>query len=161
MLGVEATARVRHPQHGVLPLTSFQIDERSLGELAQTALLAALDDWVAFEEAGFNLRLSINVPLGILAKLSIPRLVAQRRPLSKRWPGFVLELTADEVARVAADCKEIAAKLRVTGVGIAIDHFGAGYVSMASLCDLPFAELKIHHSFVTGCAADASNAVIC
>jgi len=49
----------------------------------------------------------------------------------------------------------------VSGITIAIDDFGAGYSSFSSLRDLPFAELKIDHSFVKGCATDATNAAIC
>jgi EAL domain-containing protein (putative c-di-GMP-specific phosphodiesterase class I) len=163
LTGAEATARVRHPRHGVLPPASFlaDVDEKGLAELAQTALLAALFDWETFEEAGFNLHLSLNIPVAVLFKLPIPRLIAQNRPHSKRWPGLILEVTADEIARATAIGKDLAAHLRVSGISIAVDHFGDGYASMASLRNLPFAELKIHQSFVTGCAVDAANAAIC
>ena len=49
----------------------------------------------------------------------------------------------------------------MSGITIAIDDFGAGYSSLSSLRDLPFAELKIDRSFVRGCATDATNAAIC
>ncbi len=44
---------------------------------------------------------------------------------------------------------------------IAIDDFGAGFSSFSSLRDLPFAELKLHGSFVKNCAVDVTNAAIC
>jgi len=163
LAGAEALARVRHPQLGVLPPANFlpSGDDKSAAELAQQSLLATLFDWTTFEEAGFNLHLSISVPLSVLFKLPIPRLVAQYRPHSKRWPGLILEVKADDIARNAHLSKEIATQLRVGGISIAIDDFGAGFTSLASLRDLPFAEIKIDQSLVSGCATDAANAALC
>jgi EAL domain-containing protein (putative c-di-GMP-specific phosphodiesterase class I) len=163
LAGAEALARIRHPQFGVLLPGSFlpDVDEGSIAELTQHALLATLFDWTMFEEAGFNLHLAINVPVSVLLKLPIPRLVAEYRPKSGRWPGLILEVTEDQIVRDIALAKEIAAQLRVSGITIAIDDFGAGYSSFSSLRDLPFAELKIDRSFVGGCATDAANAAIC
>jgi EAL domain-containing protein (putative c-di-GMP-specific phosphodiesterase class I) len=163
LAGAEALARIRHPELGVLLPGSFlpDIDENSIAQLAEHALLATLADWSMFEEAGFNLHLAINVPVSVLLKLPIPRLVAEYRPKSTRWPGLILEVTEDQIVRDIALAKEIATQLRVSGITIAIDDFGAGYSSFSSLRDLPFAELKIDHSFVMGCATDATNAAIC
>ncbi len=163
LAGAEALARIRHPQLGVLLPGSFlpDVDEDSIAELAQHALLATLFDWTMFEEAGFNLHLAINVPVSVLLKLPIPRLVAEYRPKSARWPGLILEVTEDQIVRDIALAKEIATQLRVSGITIAIDDFGAGYSSFSSLRELPFAELKIDHSFVMACSTDATNAAIC
>ncbi len=163
LAGAEVLARIRHPQLGVLLPANFlsDVDDKSVVELAQQSLLATLFDWTTFEEAGFSLHLSINVPLGVLFKLPIPRLVAQYRPHSQRWPGLILEVKADDIARDAYLGKEIATQLRVGGISIAIDDFGAGFSSLASLRDLPFAEIKIDQSLVNGCATVAANAALC
>lgn len=163
LAGAEAVARIRHPQLGILLLDSSlpDADQGSLAELAQQALLATLFDWTTFEEAGFNLHLAVNLPVDVLFKLPITRLVAQYRPNSPRWPGLILEVTEDRVARDVALANDIATQLRVSGISIAIDAFGAGCSSMRSLRELPFAELKIDRSFVMGCAADAAKAAIC
>jgi len=163
LAGAEALARIRHPQLGVLQPGDFipEVDEDSIVELAQHALLATLVDWTMFEEAGFNLHLAVNVPANALFKLPIPRLVAEYQPKSARWPGLILEVTEDQIVRDTALANEIATQLRVNGITIAIDEFGAGYSSFSSLRTLPFAELKIDRSFVTGCATDAANAAIC
>ncbi len=163
LAGAEALARIHHPQLGVLLPGNFlpEVDEDSITELAEHALLATLCDWTMFEEAGFNLHLAVNVPVSVLFKLPIPRLVAEYRPKSERWPGLILEVTEDQIARDGALANEIATQLRVGGITIAIDDFGAGYSSFSILRDLPFAELKIDHAFVTGCATDAANAAIC
>ncbi len=163
LAGAEALARIRHPELGVLLPGSFlaNVEEDSVVQLAQHALLSTLGDWTIFEEAGFNLHLAINVPVAVLSKLPIARLVAEYRPKSARWPGLILEVTEDQIVRDITLANEIAGQLRVSGISIAIDDFGAGYSSFSSLRDLPFAELKIDHSFVMGCATDATNAAIC
>jgi EAL domain-containing protein (putative c-di-GMP-specific phosphodiesterase class I) len=163
LAGAEALARIRHPELGVLLPGSFlpDVDEESVTELAQHALVATLCDWSMFEEAGFNLHLAINVPVGVLLKLPIAKLVGEYRPQSERWPGLIVEVTEDQIVRDIALARDIAAQLQVSGIQIAIDDFGAGYSSFSSLRELPFAELKLDCSFVLGCATDATNAAIC
>ena len=163
LAGAEALARIRHPQLGVLLPGSFQpeVDEESVAELAQQALVATLCDWAMFEEAGFNLHLAINIPVGVLLKLPVEALVNEFRPQSERWPGLLVEVTEDQIVRDLALAQKIASQLQVSGIKIAIDDFGAGYSSFSSLRELPFAELKLDRSFVQGCATDATNAAIC
>ena len=163
LAGAEALARIRHPQYGVLLPGSFlpDVDDASIADLAQHALVATLCDWSTFEEAGFNLHLAINVPVGVLPRLPIPALVAEYRPKSSRWPGLIVEVTEDQIVRDLALAQKIAKQLQVSGIKIAIDDFGAGYSSFASLRELPFAELKVDRSFVMGCSTDATNAAIC
>jgi EAL domain-containing protein (putative c-di-GMP-specific phosphodiesterase class I) len=163
LAGAEALARIRHPQLGVLLPGSFlpDVDEQSVAELAQHALVATLCDWSMFEEAGFNLHLAINVPVGVLLTLPIAALVDKYRPQSERWPGLIVEVTEDQIVRDIAMANKIAGQLQVSGIKIAIDDFGAGYSSFSSLRELPFAELKVDRSFVLGCSTDATNAAIC
>jgi EAL domain-containing protein (putative c-di-GMP-specific phosphodiesterase class I) len=101
------------------------------------------------------------VPVGVLLRLPIAALVAEYRPQAEHWPGLIVEITEDQIARDIAQANEIATQLRVAGISIAIDDFGAGYSSFSSLRNLPFAELKLDRSFVRGCAIDATNAAIC
>jgi EAL domain-containing protein (putative c-di-GMP-specific phosphodiesterase class I) len=164
LAGAEALARIRHPQFGVLPPGGFQpeVDDEGIAELTQQALLATLCDWTMFEEAGFNLQLAINVPVRALFTLPIPRLVAEYRPKSERWPGLIVEVTEDQIVReAAAVAQHVAAQFRAAGILIAIDEFGAGFSSFAGLRDLPFAELKIDRRFVEHCATEAADAAIC
>lgn len=163
LAGAEALARIRHPQEGMLWPESFLpgIDEASIAHLTEHALLTTMRNWSTFAEAGFNLHLSINVPASMLSKLPIADIVAQSRPQSPAWPGLILEITEDQIVRDIALAKERAAELKACGVTIAIDDFGAGYSSFASLRDVPFAELKLDDSFVKNCATDATNAAIC
>jgi EAL domain-containing protein (putative c-di-GMP-specific phosphodiesterase class I) len=163
LAGAEALARVRHPTLGVLLSGRFlpEVTDGSIARLTEHALVRTLQDWSHFDAAGFNLALSINVPVSMLLTLPIPAIVEQYRPKSDRWPGIILEVTEDQIVRDIKLAQAVAAHLRGAGIQIAIDDFGAGYSSLSTLRELPFVELKIDHSFVRGCATDATNAAIC
>jgi EAL domain-containing protein (putative c-di-GMP-specific phosphodiesterase class I) len=163
LAGAEALARIRHPDHGVLLPASFLpgVDEDSLVKLTEHALLTTMRDWETFDEAGFNLRLAINVPVNQLLKLPIHDIVSEHRPKAEHWPGLIVEVTEDQVVRDIKRAQEVATRLRVSGITVSIDDFGAGYSSFHSLRELTFAELKLNHGFVKNCATDATNAAIC
>jgi len=163
LAGAEALARIRHPQEGMLWPESFLpgIDEESLTNLTEYALLTTLRNWAIFADAGFNLHFAINVPASALSKLPVAELVTQNRPRSEDWPGLILEVAEDQIVRDIALAKERAGQLKACGITIAIDDFGAGYSSFSSLRELPFAEIKLNDQFVKNCATDATNAAIC
>ncbi len=163
LAGAEALARINHPTLGVLLPQSFLagVDDNQLASLTEHALLATLREWTVFDEAGFNLKLAINVPVNVLLRLPIPTLVKENRPKDSRWPGLMVEVTEDQIVRDISLAQEIAKQLKNSGVSVAIDDFGGGYSSLASLRDLPFAELKIDHTFVKNCAIEGTNGAIC
>jgi EAL domain-containing protein (putative c-di-GMP-specific phosphodiesterase class I) len=161
--GAEALARIRHPLLGVLWPGSFlpATEEDSVARLAEHALLATLRNWSIFNAAGFNLHLAINIPVSVLLKLPIAALVHEHRPQAENWPGLILEVSEDRIVRDITLANEIADELRGSGITISIDDFGAELASFSRLSELPFAELKLDRSFVTNCAIDADNALIC
>jgi EAL domain-containing protein (putative c-di-GMP-specific phosphodiesterase class I) len=163
LAGAEALARIRHPAFGVLLPGSFlpYASEEDTMQLAEHALLSTLRTWSSFDAAGFNLHLAINVPVSVLLKLPIPALVRENRPKADHWPGIILEVTEDQIVRDIKQAHDIATQLRVNGITISIDDFGAGYSSFSSLRNLSFAEIKIDSSFVKHCATDATSAAIC
>ena len=163
LAGAEALARIRHPERGVMLPASVLPGECGdvMARLTEHALLTVLRDWTVFDDAGFNLRLAINVPVNLLDRLPISTIVTENRPAAEYWPGLIVEVTEDEIVRDIRRSQEIAAKLRVSGISVAIDDFGAGFSSFSSLRELSFAELKLNDSFVRGCAGDPTNAAIC
>jgi EAL domain-containing protein (putative c-di-GMP-specific phosphodiesterase class I) len=163
LAGAEALARFRHPDLGVLMPGNFlpEVVADGICRLTEQMLIAALEDWTIFAEAGFNLHLAINIPAGVLLKLPVAALLDEHRPNYDAWPGLIVEVTEDEIVRDLRLAQEIAARLRASGIEMAIDDFGAGYSSFASLRALPFIELKLHESFVKDCATDVTNAAIC
>jgi EAL domain-containing protein (putative c-di-GMP-specific phosphodiesterase class I) len=163
LAGAEALGRIQHPQHGFMWPDSFVPDpnEDGVARLTEQAVIATLRDWSIFEEAGFNLHLAINIPVGVLVRMRIAELVREHRPQSERWPGLIIEVTEDQIVRDIKLANEIATELRASGISISIDAFGAGYSSFSSLRALPFAELKLDASFVKNCSTDATSAAIC
>ena len=159
LAGAEAFALVRHPQYGVSSLEDFPDDDAV--RLTEHALVTALHDWASFLEAGFNLHLAIDISASALTELPIAGIVAENRPQSKDWPGLILEISEDQIVRDIAQTQKIAAALKACGVTIAVDNFGAGFSSFASLRGVPFAEIKIDASFAKDCAVDVTNAAIC
>jgi EAL domain-containing protein (putative c-di-GMP-specific phosphodiesterase class I) len=162
LAGAEALACIRHPSLGLLMPGGYACsagDDISL--LSEHALSAVLAHWSLFDEAGFNLSLAIKVPVRVLLELPIRELVAAHRPASDRWPGIILQVNEDDVVRDLKLAREVTNRLRASGVKIAIDDFGAGYSSLASLRELSFVEIKLGSSFVANCATDATNAAIC
>ena len=163
LAGAEAVMRIRRPDQSVELPESFLpgAGDDLMARLTENALLTVLRDWTVFDAAGFNLRLSINVPVHLLVRLPIAKIVSENRPKADYWPGLIVEVTEDQIVRDIRRSQEIAANLRVSGITVAIDDFGAGYSSFSSLRQLTFAELKINRSFVTGCATEPTNAAIC
>jgi EAL domain-containing protein (putative c-di-GMP-specific phosphodiesterase class I) len=163
LAGAEALARIRHPRGGMLLPESFLpgSEDSGLVRLAEYGLLTTLRDWTNFNEAGFNLHLAINVPVAVLLRLPIPTLVRENRPKEESWPGLIVEVTEDQIVRDITLANEIAKQLKISGVTVAIDDFGGGYSSFASLRELPFAELKLDSQFVKNCASDGTNGAIC
>lgn len=163
IIGAELLARCRHPECGIILPGSFlpRADEASLQELSKLALAAGLASWQAFADAGFPLKLAVNVTVNDLMKLPIHALVRELRPADPRWPGLILEITEDQAVRDIALTREIATQLRIYDITLALDDFGSGYSHLARLKELPFAEVKLDRNLVANCGEDASNASLC
>ncbi|MEA3067876.1 MAG: hypothetical protein QOK41_1283 [Sphingomonadales bacterium] len=162
LAGAEALACVRHPGLGLLMPGGYTCSAGAdVARLSEHALLAILRNWSLFDEAGFNLSLAIKIPVRMLLELPIRDLVAEHRPISDRWPGIILQVNEDDIVRDLKLAREVTTRLRASGIQIAIDDFGAGYSSLASLRELSFVEIKLDRSFVQNCAIDATNGAIC
>jgi EAL domain-containing protein (putative c-di-GMP-specific phosphodiesterase class I) len=162
LAGAEALACVRHPGLGLLMPGGYTCGTGTdVAHLSEHALLAILRNWSLFDEAGFNLSLAIKIPVRMLLDLPIRDLVAEHRPMSDRWPGIILQVNEDDIVRDLKLAREVTTRLRASGIRIAIDDFGAGYSSLASLRELSFVEIKLDRGFVQNCAIDATNGAIC
>jgi EAL domain-containing protein (putative c-di-GMP-specific phosphodiesterase class I) len=161
LAGADAMVCVRHPGLGLLMPGGYTCAAADMTRLSEHALAATLKNWSSFDAAGFNLSLAIKIPLPILLDLPIQALVARHRPTSERWPGVVLQVNEDDIVRDRELAREITTRLRDSDIKIAIDDFGSGYSSLASLRDLPIVEIKLDRGFVQNCAIDATNGAIC
>jgi EAL domain-containing protein (putative c-di-GMP-specific phosphodiesterase class I) len=162
LAGAEALACIHDPDRGLLMPADFNPGaSESIVVASEQILLAALESWALFDQAGFNLTLAINVPVAVIRALPFGELVARHRPQAERWPGIILYLSEGEIVRDPVRARQITASLKVSGIRIAIDHFGAGYSSLADLTEIPFVELRLDHRFAQDCASDPAKAAIC
>jgi EAL domain-containing protein (putative c-di-GMP-specific phosphodiesterase class I) len=163
LIGVEAFARARHPQNGVLTPGAFMpgASESSLISLSELALMQALRANLKFAEVGVSLRLAVNIPVNALVKMAVVDIIQSFRTKFERWPGVIIDVAEEQIVTDLALAHEITKKLRPLNVHLAIDDFGRGYTSLARLTDLPFAELKLDRGFVADCGSDRVNAPLC
>jgi EAL domain-containing protein (putative c-di-GMP-specific phosphodiesterase class I) len=156
VIGVEALARWRRsdgqivrPAHFV-PLIER---EKQIDRLTDRILEKACAWKSRWARSGLSLKISVNVSMLNLTDVS----AADRFQHIVRSHGVdprevVLELTESSVMGEAAHALNVLARLRLKGFGLSVDDFGTGYSSLSQLSQIPFTELKIDQSFVTGAA---------
>jgi diguanylate cyclase (GGDEF)-like protein len=163
--GVEALARWRHPDRGLLAPDQFiPIAEESglIVPLGLKVMEMACADLVTAREAGVRLPyVSVNVsPL----QLSDPGLESTllatigRHGLGPR--DIEIELTESSLMDLEGADDSIVHRLAKRGFRIAIDDFGTGHSSLSRLHDLPVDKLKIDRAFVRHLSDTARGTVI-
>ena len=152
VVGVETLVRWRHPQDGmVFPDQFIGVAEAHglIDDLTQAVLTGALAQAKVWQDAGWVLRVAVNVSMVNLASLDFPDFVAGLAAQAGVPPqGLVLELTESRLMRDLRAPLEILTRLRLKRFRLSIDDFGTGHSSLAQLRDIPFDELKIDQSFV-------------
>jgi EAL domain-containing protein (putative c-di-GMP-specific phosphodiesterase class I) len=163
LAGVEVLARVRHPEFGILGPNTFLpgAAESELIALSEKALASALATGSDLAKLGLNLRFTVNMPVPALVKLAIANLVCSHRAQLDHWPGLIIDITEAQIAANLALVTGVAKRLAHVDVQLAIDDFGRGNSSLASLKELPFVELKLDRTFVADCGTDQVNAPLC
>jgi diguanylate cyclase len=164
LVGVEALARWRHPERGLLSPAEFIPAAESSGiivPLTLNVLDQALSQLAAWRADGHDFTMAVNLSPRCLAE---PNLTADVTDRLRRFgiPADRLELEITENT-LASDPERALATLTAlhdAGVGISIDDFGTGYSSMSYLKRLPVSELKVDRSFVSGMLGDADDEVL-
>lgn len=161
--GAEALIRARHPDRGMIaPVDLLPPPGDPLYRpLSVFVIRQTMMEWERFADRGFPLKIAVNVPISVLNEPGFVSVVRQMVPSHPKFPGLVVEVTEDEIIRDPEWVREIAAQLRLCNVWISLDDFGCAYASLARLKDLPFSEIKLDRSFVTGCAADPLKRGLC
>ena len=162
--GAEALARWRHPEHGIVHPSAFiatleeggEIDGLTAAMVAQAA--RACQRW---KEAGIEASVSVNLSITCLADVTLAdRMTAIVEGQGLSPEDVVFELTESATAAELGPALENLSRLRMKGFGLSIDDYGTGYSSMQRLARMPFTELKIDRSFVTGAPLHAANRVV-
>jgi len=151
---VEGLARWRHPDKGLLMPGSFiEVAERNglIDMLTVRMMEIGFTQHKTWAERGFVTPIALNLSLGYLGQPNVADVVnglAARIGVASRF--VTLEVTESLVATSLTHVLENLARLRMRGFGISIDDYGTGFSSMQQLSRIPFTELKIDQSFVTG-----------
>ncbi len=151
--GVEALARWRHPERGLVDANDF------LPVAEEAGLIAEIDEWVqrqAFDRVAkwradghLDCRLSVNASTQQLDGAEFVRRFGEAIVAAGLPPDAVtIEITENALMH---DVELVVPKLRHLrrlGVRVAIDNFGTGYSSLDHLRRLPVDALKIDRGFV-------------
>jgi EAL domain-containing protein (putative c-di-GMP-specific phosphodiesterase class I)/FixJ family two-component response regulator len=152
VVGVETLVRWRHPQDGmVFPDEFIGVAEAHglIDDLTRVVLTGALTQAKVWQDAGWVLRVAVNVSMVSLTSLDFPDFVAGLAAEAGVPPqGLVLEVTESRLMQDLRAPLEILTRLRLKRFSLSIDDFGTGHSSLTQLRDLPFDELKIDRSFV-------------
>jgi len=163
-VGVEALVRWAHAKAGVLgPMSFIPLAER-LGHakfLTDLVMRRVMAEAALWQGGGLDLRVSINISVTVLKCLDLPEFVVATAKATGLDPSTVtLEITESHLMDDFKESLETLARLRLKGVWLSIDDFGTGYSSMEQLKRVPFNEVKIDRSFVTGAAQDTETRAI-
>lgn len=152
LYGVEALARWRHPEHGILEPGQFMpfAEEANLidaldGQIILNALEAFSDFRKSVADPG---KLSINASGPALRASDFADVLARLTELNGLRPHDVtVELLEEVLVQGAADpVLTTLQSLADRGFGIAIDDFGVGQSSLSRVSNLPVSAIKVDRS---------------
>lgn len=156
--GVEALARWHHPKFGqVSPLEFIEVAERIgiIEQLTEWVLYTACNQTIEWEKSGIpSIRMSVNISPILFHDKKIVSLVSQVINETGIKPHMLeLEVTENMVQTDPLNLV-IFEELRSLGVHLAIDDFGIGYSSFASLKHVKVDSLKIDKYFINDMVTD-------
>lgn len=165
IVGVEALARWRHPQRGLVPPAEFIPLAEETGlivPLGEFVLAQACRDARLWSERYLLApRVAVNVSARQFWHGDILRAVGSALGTSGLDPSRLeLELTESVLMKDAERTVASLRELKALGVGLAIDDFGTGYSSLSYLKRFSIDALKIDRSFVRDIADDPDDAAI-
>jgi diguanylate cyclase (GGDEF)-like protein len=147
--GVEALARWRHPQRGLLPAAAFlpTAEESGLmieiGAVVIRQAIAAAQTWP--HEIGVWLNLA---PAELTNQHLIDTLAIELARAGVHSNRLTVEITESGLMEDEDAALEAVHRLRDLGVHLSIDDFGTGYSSLSRLGEFPIESLKIPKPFV-------------
>jgi diguanylate cyclase (GGDEF)-like protein/PAS domain S-box-containing protein len=149
VLCFEALLRWEHPERGeILPDHFLTLADNS-------GLIVPIGDWVlqtACADAArwhSDVRVSVNLsPSQFGHPRLVPSVAAALTASGLPAHRLELEITETVLLRQKKDAIEVLRALRALGVGLSMDHFGAGYAALSSLKDFTFDRVKIDRSFI-------------
>lgn len=154
--GFEALARWCHPTRGPIPPDVF------IPVAESTGLIHELGSWILHRACAvaaawpWDLQVAVNVSPIQLENIDLAATV-EAALASSGLPASRLELEVTETALLGNSQSVLAvfSEIRALGVSLALDDFGAGWSSLATLRDFAFDRIKIDRSFIAHIESDA------
>lgn len=150
--GVEALARWRHPQLGVIGPDHFIAQSEQwglIGGLTEVVFRQALRQAALMHELGYAVGVSINLSPYLLDDAGVPQLIANELACNGLRPErLTLEITESAAVDARQVTRENITRLRLTGAQLSMDDFGSGYASLVQLYRMPFGEMKLDRSLI-------------
>ena len=156
--GVEALLRWEHPTRGLLTAGEFVEEAERSGlamEIRQLVLESSARCWLDWMQLGIQLEISVNLGPVDLLDASLPDEVGKVLEAYGVPPwNLVLEITERTLVGDERRTREVIEALRGLGVRLAIDDFGAGYSSLASLQRFSVQVVKLDRSLIANADRD-------
>jgi diguanylate cyclase (GGDEF)-like protein/PAS domain S-box-containing protein len=165
VIGVEALARWKHPEHGfVNPETFIEIAEETglINELGQFILEQAISDMLYLQQDNcMPPQLSVNISPHQFRHNEFIGMIKSALGLHQLEPHFLtLEVTESVIINNLNETIGKFEELRQLDIRMSLDDFGTGYSSLSHLKRLPLDELKIDKSFVFDLLKDPHDALL-
>jgi len=157
--GVEALARWRLPDGSVIgPNRFIPVAEQHTGlidQLTARTVERAMDWGAQWLAGGHSIKIAVNVSMACLDRVAFPEELLAAAAAAGMDPADVeIEVTESRLMEDIAAVLEVLTRIRLRGIGLAIDDYGTGFSSMQQLQRIPFTKLKVDRAFVHGAAHD-------
>jgi diguanylate cyclase (GGDEF)-like protein/PAS domain S-box-containing protein len=163
--GMEALLRWMHPALGIVAPAQFIPLAEETGlilPIGRWVIKAACGQSVAWQRQGLPpLCMSVNLSARQFMDEDLIHDVKRALDESGLKPELLeLEVTEGMVMQNIERTTKVLAAVKEMGVRLAIDDFGLGYSSLATLKRFPFDTLKVDRSFIRNLAADGDERAI-
>jgi diguanylate cyclase (GGDEF)-like protein len=149
IVGLEALARWRHPERGLVSPAEF------IPIAEETGLIVPLGEWVirqACSDAAkwpSHIKIAVNLSPTQFRSRALSQVVINALRVSGVAPSRLeLEITEEILLGHSRETLTVLEQLRKLGIQIVMDDFGIGYSSLNYLRLFPFDKIKIDRSFV-------------
>jgi EAL domain-containing protein (putative c-di-GMP-specific phosphodiesterase class I) len=163
-VGMEALARWRHPQRGLLGPDNFIDLAEETGlilPLGQQILTTVLREMPPALPGLRPLQVSVNLSARQLTQPDLAALVQEALEEADVLPSrLILEITESVLLTDSSAIQSVIGQLKDIGVDLSLDDFGTGHSSMDYLKFLPVDELKIERRFIAGLLTDRRDRAI-
>ena len=160
-IGVEALARLDHPQLGMLAADLFipQMEAANLAPLLTKVMITqAMQDACTHRLTELGLRIGLNVPLDVLMMPEIFDLLeTQRQRCSIPAERLIIELTETQPVTDLAALRCVVGQLRDVGYRVSIDDASPEIANIDAMIGLGFTTLKFDKSVVQAAAHDPAH----